>query len=114
MGEVLHRIEEARDTLVSRSTISTDPIFIVFVVQSASSETYLKKLDEFRKTTIGKAKVKTKRNESIFDFESKNFQNKKKEFDKTTQRYCAAVENNMKIPTKRSDLFQEVRNERIF
>jgi len=71
MGEVLHRIEEARDTL------------------SASSETYLKKLDEFRKTTIGKAK------------------NKKKEFDKTTQRYCAAVENNMKIPTKRSDLFQE-------
>ncbi|CAF4403193.1 unnamed protein product [Rotaria sp. Silwood2] len=71
MGEVLHRIEEARDAL------------------SASSETYLKKLDEFRKTTIGKAK------------------NKKKEFDKTTQRYCALIENNMKIPTKRSDLFQE-------
>ncbi|CAF3748245.1 unnamed protein product [Rotaria magnacalcarata] len=39
MGEVLHRIEEARDSL------------------SASSETYLKKLDEFRKTTIGKAKA---------------------------------------------------------
>ena len=37
------------------------------------------------------------------------FQNKKKEFDKTTQRYCAMIENNMKIPTKRSDLFQEVR-----
>ncbi|CAF0750349.1 unnamed protein product [Rotaria sordida] len=71
MGEVLHRIEEARDAL------------------SASSETYLKKLDEFRKTTIGKAK------------------NKKKEFDKTTQRYCTLIENNMKIPTKRSDLFQE-------
>ncbi|CAF1184290.1 unnamed protein product [Adineta steineri] len=71
MGEVLHRIEEARDAL------------------SASSETYLKKLDEFRKTTIGKAK------------------NKKKEFDKTTQRYCTMIENNMKIPTKRSDLFQE-------
>ncbi|CAF3338689.1 unnamed protein product [Rotaria socialis] len=71
MGEVLHRIEEARDAL------------------NVSSETYLKKLDEFRKTTIGKAK------------------NKKKEFDKTTQRYCAMVENNMKIPTKRSDLFQE-------
>ncbi|UJR28591.1 hypothetical protein I4U23_009824 [Adineta vaga] len=71
MGEVLHRIEEARDAL------------------SASSETYLKKLDEFRKTTIGKAK------------------NKKKEFDKTTQRYCAMIENNMKIPTKRADLFQE-------
>ncbi|CAF1980187.1 unnamed protein product [Rotaria magnacalcarata] len=71
MGEVLHRIEEARDSL------------------SASSETYLKKLDEFRKTTIGKAK------------------NKKKEFDKTTQRYCTLIENNMKIPTKRGDLFQE-------
>ncbi|CAF0979025.1 unnamed protein product [Rotaria sordida] len=71
MGEVLHRIEEARDAL------------------NTSSETYLKKLDEFRKTTIGKAK------------------NKKKEFDKTTQRYCAMIENNMKIPTKRSDLFQE-------
>jgi hypothetical protein len=71
MGEVLHRIEEARDAL------------------NASSETYLKKLDEFRKTTIGKAK------------------NKKKEFDKTTQRYCAMIENNVKIPTKRSDLFQE-------
>ncbi|CAF4356241.1 unnamed protein product, partial [Rotaria magnacalcarata] len=38
MGEVLHRIEEARDAL------------------NVSSETYLKKLDEFRKTTIGKAK----------------------------------------------------------
>ncbi len=38
-----------------------------------------------------------------------NFQNKKKEFDKTTQRYCALIENNMKIPTKRSDLFQEVK-----
>ncbi|CAF2929273.1 unnamed protein product [Rotaria sp. Silwood2] len=71
MGEVLHRIEEARDAL------------------NVSSETYLKKLDEFRKTTIGKAK------------------NKKKEFDKTTQRYCTMIENNMKIPTKRSDLFQE-------
>lgn len=71
MGEVLHRIEEARDTL------------------SASSETYLKKLDEFRKNTIGKAK------------------NRKKEFDKSTQRYCALIETNMKIPTKRSDLFQE-------
>jgi len=71
MGEVIHRIEEARDALC------------------ISSETYLKKLDEFRKTTIGKAK------------------NKKKEFDKTTQRYCALIENNAKIPTKRSDLFQE-------
>lgn len=71
MGEVLHRIEEARDAL------------------NSSSETYLKKLEEFRKNTIGKAK------------------NKKKEFDKTTQRYCTMVENNAKIPTKRSDLFQE-------
>ena len=39
------------------------------------------------------------------------FQNKKKEFDKTTQRYCTLIENNMKIPTKRSDLFQEVKYE---
>ncbi|CAF0901214.1 unnamed protein product [Didymodactylos carnosus] len=71
MGEVLHRIEEARDSL------------------STSSEAYLKKLDEFRKTTIGKAKTK------------------KKEFDKSTQRYCTVMENNLKMSSKRGDLFQE-------
>ncbi|CAF0742629.1 unnamed protein product [Didymodactylos carnosus] len=71
MGEVLHRIEEARDSL------------------STSSEAYLKKLDEFRKTTIGKAKMK------------------KKEYDKSTQRYCTVIENNLKMSSKRVDLFQE-------
>lgn len=56
MGEVLHRIEEARDSLVCHENCK---IFSVSPLSSknATSESYLKKLEEFRKTTIGKAKV---------------------------------------------------------
>lgn len=57
MGEVLHRIEEARDALVC------DENFLLFLeillFQNSTSESYLKKLEEFRKTTIGKAKVRS-------------------------------------------------------
>lgn len=58
MGEVLHRIEEARDALVCfLSLFDVNWFSLKKSFQNASSETYLKKLDEFRKTTIGKAKV---------------------------------------------------------
>ena len=56
MGEVLHRIEEARDSLVCHENLKIFSFSHRFS-KNATSETYLKKLEEFRKTTIGKAKV---------------------------------------------------------